>query len=199
MKRLIALAALSLTLVSAPALAGELPLTLAGFTLGQDMARYESHCQGPALVIPDIPFLTEMNLAPDAVPGIRGGSLTHGNCLGERNLLRIKLKFHDTSQKFFNSLVKEYTARFGKPDSYQGDAFRNVIAWQWDFSRAGEAMSVLVMWSRDKEMRPGVSIKMTLESGVEAEYRCFMADSDRRERERGGPTAIRSLDEFIPR
>ncbi|MUM77206.1 hypothetical protein GKC30_06125 [Pseudodesulfovibrio sp. F-1] len=199
MKQPIALAVLVLLLVSSPGLAGELPLTLAGFTLGRDMVQYKGHCQGPALVVPDIPFLTERSLTPDAVPGIRGGSLTHGNCLGEDKLLRIKLKFHDTSQKFFNKLVKEYTDRFGKPDSYQGDAFRNVIAWQWDFSQGGEAMSVLVMWSRDKEMRPGVSIKMTLESGVEAEYQCFMAASGRQEQERGGPTAIRSLDEFIPR
>ncbi|WP_285907369.1 hypothetical protein [Pseudodesulfovibrio pelocollis] len=197
MKKPIALTLLAMMLAATPCLAGELPLTLAGFTLGQDMARYEQHCEGPALIIPDIPFLTEMNLSPDAVPGIRGGSLTHGNCLGERKLLRVKLKFHETSQKFFNELVKEYTARFGKPGSYQGDAFRNVIAWQWDFSSDGQAMSVMVMWSRDKEMRPGVSIKMTLESGVQAEYECFLTASDRQARR--APTAIRSLDDFIPR
>ncbi|MFH1914933.1 MAG: hypothetical protein ABIK45_11750 [Pseudomonadota bacterium] len=197
MKKQIVLAFLALMLAAAPCLAGELPLTLAGFTLGQDMARYESHCEGPALVIPDIPFLTEVNLAADAVPGVRGGSLTHGNCLDDRKLVRIKLKFHDSSQKFFNTLVTEYTARFGKPDSYQGDTFRNVIAWQWDFSRDGEAVSVMVMWSRDMEMRPGVSIKMTLESSVEAEYGCFTTASDKQVRR--GPTAIRSLDDFIPR
>jgi hypothetical protein len=199
MKKAIALAVLALALAASPCLAAELPLTLAGFTLGQDVAPYESHCDGEGMAIPDIPFLTEMSLAPDSVPGVRGGSLSYGNCLGQSRLVRIKLKFHDRSQKFFNALVERYTARFGKPDSYQGDTFRNVIAWQWDFARGDEAVSLLLMWSRDKEMRPGVSIKMTLESLLDAEYECFRAATDRQEKGRKGSTAVRDLNEFVPR
>lgn len=202
MKRPSAFIVLALILLSSPCLAAEtVPLTLSGFTLGTDMAQYQSSCcdTGQGLALSDIPFLTEVNLRPDSVPGVRGGSLTHGNCLGDRKLLRVKLKFHETSQKFFNALLREYTERFGEPDSYQGDTFKNVIAWQWDFAHGKEAVSLLLMWSRDKEMRPGVSIKMTLESLLDAEYACHKAAQDKLEKDKGGATAIRNLDDFIPR
>lgn len=201
MKRPSAFIVLALILLSAPCLAAEtLPLTLSGFTLGKDIALYRSYCDtGQELALSDSPFLSEMNLRPDAVPGVRGGSLTYGNCLGDRKLLRVKLKFHDTSQKLFNALLKKYTKQFGEPDNYQGDTFKNVIAWQWNFSRGEEAVSLLLMWSRDKEMRPGVSIKMTLESLLDAEYACYKAAFDKREKDKGGTTAIRNLDDFVPR
>ncbi|ADU61298.1 MAG: hypothetical protein KUA35_00085 [Pseudodesulfovibrio sp.] len=201
MKRPSAFIILALILLSAPCLAAEpLPLTLSVFTLGKDVDLYQSYCDGSqGLSQTDIPFLSETNLRADSVPGVRGGSLTHGNCLGDRKLLRVKLKFHDTSQKFFNALLKEYTKQFGEPDSYQGDTFKNVIAWQWNFARGKEAVSLLLMWSRDKEMRPGVSIKMTLESLLDAEYDCYKAAFDKQEKDQGGPTAIRNLNDFVPR
>lgn len=149
--------------------------------------------------IPDAPFLTEVHLTPDFVPGIRGGSLTYANCDRTGDVVRIKFKFHDRSQRLFNRLVDKYTEAYGKADSYQGDAFRNVIAWQWEFTEGDEHVTLLLMWSRDKEMRPGVSIKMTLSSLFESEYDCFKQKFDRIEKRKGGASRIRNLNEFVPR
>ncbi|QGY39093.1 hypothetical protein GM415_02785 [Pseudodesulfovibrio cashew] len=179
---------------------GTFPTTLAGFTLGQDFDDFSQHCDmDRASPIPDAPYLTEVHLKSDSIPGIRGGSLTFANAEAEGKLVRIKLKFHNRSQKFFDQLLRRYENAFGKPDSYEGDAFRNVIAWKWNFSRGKERVSVLLMWSRESEMRPGVSIKMTLDSLVDSEYKAFMREFNRREARNGGPTRIKSLDEFLPR
>ncbi len=200
MKKLFPLIVLAVVLSASACLAADgLPLSLAGYTLGKDVMTYKSHCEdGEAIPMSDMPFLTEAHLRPDVIPGIRGGSLIYGNCLDNR-LVRIKLKFHDQSQKLFDKLLKKYTAAFGKPDSYQGDTFKNVIAWQWDFAKGDQSVTVLLMWSRDNEMRPGVSIKMTLNSLLDAEYACYKEVFAREEKDRGGPTAIRGLGDFVPR
>ena len=168
-------------------------------TLGHDIEKYRhligTERTGP---IPDTPFLSEAHLLPEAIPGVRGGSLTWGNCANKDKVVRVKLKFHDRNHAFFEELHEEYVDAFGKPKSYKGDSFRNVIAWEWEFIRDGERVTLLLMWSRDRSMRPGVSIKMTLASLVEQEYDCFKRQMDSLEASRGGPSKIRAMRDFIP-
>jgi len=175
------------------------PSTLAGFTLGESVRKYESFCNiAEATPMSDAPFLTEALIKPDALPGVRGGSLIYGNCKNKDRLVRIKLKFNDRSKDLFDTLMEAYKQKFGKPDSYQGDTFKNVIAWEWTFSNdAGEKIAVLVMWSRDKEMRPGVSIKMTNTTLYDAEYDCFKEQDYGFKK--GDGSKIKSLDMYVPR
>lgn len=175
------------------------PTTLAGLTLGSDIKQYAPLCNmKEATAMSDAPFLTEALIQPEALSGVRGGSLNYGNCKNKGKLVRIKLKFNDRSQKFFDKLLKRYKAAFGKPDSYQGDAFKNVIAWEWWFKNAkGEKISLLLMWSRDNEIRPGVSIKMTQSSLYDQEYDCFKTKDYHFENGKG--TAVKSLEEYVPR
>jgi hypothetical protein len=201
MKKICAFSLLVLLLSSAVCYAADgLPLSLAGFTLGKDVSSYKTTCEGgDDIAMSDAPFLSEAHLRANVIPGVRSGSLVYGNCLGDGRLVRIKLKFHDRSQKFFDQLLKKYIDAFGEPDSYVGDAFKNVIAWQWSFSRGEQAVSVILMWSRDKEMRPGVSIKMTLDSLLNKEYDCYRAAIAKEDSDKSKTSAIKSLDEFIPR
>jgi len=182
-----------------PALAARgFPTTLAGFTLGEPVERYEDFCRMErAVPVSDAPFLSEALLKPEALPGVRGGTLAFGNCKSEGRLVRIKLKFHDRGQGFFNKLYARYENKFGKPDKYLGDAFKNVIAWEWSFEddKAGHVTLVL-MWSRDKEIRPGVSIKMTQETFMQEEYECYKAEHGTSGQ---GMTKVRSLDAYVPR
>ncbi|MEF2230233.1 MAG: hypothetical protein V3571_04830 [Pseudodesulfovibrio sp.] len=201
MRKIAAFVLLALALTAVPARAGEtLPLTLGGFTLGEDVRQYATRCDLKlASPMPDAPFLTEMHLKADCLPGVRGGSLTYANCKHKDRLVRIKLKFHNRGMALFEQLLDKYKQAFGDPDSYQGDTFRNVVAWQWSFTKGDEKVSVLLMWSRDKEMRPGVSIKMTLDSLLDSEYDCYKDKADRQEKKLGGPTAVTDLNAFVPR
>lgn len=187
--------------LATPALAAKgFPTTLAGFTLGEPVERYEDYCRvGKAIPVSDAPFLSEALLKSENLPGVRGGSLSFGNCLGDSRLVRIKLKFNDRSQGLFNRLYDRYEADFGKPDKYLGDTFKNVIAWEWNFEDGkGGRISLVLMWSREKEIRPGVSIKMTQETYMAEEFECYKA-RNKDAMSRMGKTRIGSLDAYVPR
>jgi len=191
-------------LFATPALAAKgFPTTLAGFTLGDSVERYEDYCrEGEAIPLSDAPFLSESQLKAENLPGVRGGSLAFGNCESEGRLVRIKLKFADRGQGLFNKLYDRYEASFGKPDKYLGDAFKNVIAWQWRFENGkGGRVSLVLMWSRDKEIRPGVSIKMTQETMMDEEFKCYkdMHKGSMGKMDKMGKTRIGSLDAYVPR
>jgi len=201
MRKFAAFMALGLLLASTSAFAGRgFPLTLGGFTLGENIQAYTSCCDlNLSSPMPDAPFLTEMHIKPDFLDGVRGGSLSYANCKEKGRLVRIKLKFHNRGQALFKDLLARYKTVFGEPDSYQGDTFRNVIAWQWVFEKDDQKVTLLLMWSRDNEIRPGVSIKMTLESLLDSECDCFRERMDRLEQKRGGPTKVKDLNDFIPK
>lgn len=201
MKKIIILTLVTLLFSASAALAGKgFPLTLAGVTLGEDVKKFTAYCDMQhASPMPDAPFLNEAHLKADSVAGIRGGSLTYANCSEIGKVVRIKLKFHDRSQKLFHELLDKYTDAYGKADSYQGDAFRNVIAWQWNFNEGDEKVTLMLMWSREKELRPGVSIKMTLASMLDKEYECFKEKFEKLEASKGGPTKVKELGDFVPK
>ncbi|MGE4505999.1 MAG: hypothetical protein AB7D51_11675 [Desulfovibrionaceae bacterium] len=154
--------------------AGHVPLTLLGVTLGQDISNYAELVDlddaGP---VRDAPFITEADLRPGALPGIRGGSLTYGNCAMPGAVLRLKLKFEDRSQKLYKDLLARYEAAFGKPRTWLGDPFNVVSAWEWTFQDGDREVRLVLMHSSDPEERPGVSIKMTLQSLWNKEYQCW--------------------------
>jgi len=201
MKKIAAFLILSMILTTTAAFAGDsFPTNLAGFTLGSDIKKYDSFCDmDTSTPMSDAPFLSEVLIKPDSLPGVRGGSLNYGNCKNVGKLVRVKIKFHDRSQDLFNELLDKYKDRFGKPDNYKGDAFKNVIAWEWDFNNGkGEQISLLLMWSRDKEIRPGVSIKMTNVTMFDEEYDCFKAKDYEFSKDKASRTKIKSLNEYVP-
>jgi hypothetical protein len=169
--------------------------------LGENVNKYAKLCDmEKENSMSDTPFLSAVRIKVDALPGVRGGSLNFGNCKNIGTLVRVKIKFHDRSKKFFNRLLDKYTDSFGKADSYLGDAFKNVIAWQWLFeNNKGEKVSLVLMWSRDKEVRPGVSIKMTQRSLLNEEYNCYQAKFLKQEKDAGTKTAIKNINSYVPR
>jgi len=198
MKKIVALILMILALSAPSAFAADgLPMTLAGIKLGTDIKQYSSFCNMHlASPSPDVPFMSETHLVPGFISGIRGGSLGYANCSNLDKVVRIKLKFYDRSQELFDKLLKKYKKAYGNPDSYEGDAFKNVIAWQWNFNHDGQRVSLMLMWSRKLEIRPGVSIKMSLDSMIDSEYECYKVKMDSHP-ESDEKTKIRNLADFI--
>lgn len=202
MKKISIIASVVFTLMVSTAFAGSFPTSIAGLTLGEHIDKHDKYCETEeATPIPDTPFLKEVHFIPGAIPGVRGGSLTYANCEDVDTLMRVKLKFHNRSQRFFDRLYRKYEKAYGKPDSYEGDTFRNIVAWKWVFTRGDERMSILLMWSKKAEMRPGVSIKMTYDSIMENEYQCYMKQQKEEERREGDydETTIDDIDDFVAR
>lgn len=149
----------------------KLPMTVGGITLGDPIEKYEN------IIIPgtnmgnrDALFLNEMSIDPSQIPGTKGGSLSTGNSSEQERVIMIKLKFLDTSKQLYDVLEKYYREAFGAPDKWLGDAFHNVISWQWTKKEGDDVVEIVLTYSKDQEIRPGVSVKMVLRSAWQHEF-----------------------------
>ncbi|WP_147819766.1 hypothetical protein [Salidesulfovibrio onnuriiensis] len=186
--------------LSSSALAGpKAPVSLAGITLGEDYHKYEDLLRMElAGANSDAIFLDEALIRTGAIPGVRGGSVIWGNCANKDRIVRLKIKFADTSEDLFKRLLERYREKFGQPSAYQGDSFRNVVAWEWDISDAARHVNIVLMYSVNPDIRPGVSIKLTDQALLDLEFACYKENyRSRYLQEQAG--AIEDLDTFVPR
>jgi len=151
------------------------PLHLGGFVLGEDISQY-SHLMDmdTCRELPFNEYLEEGQILPQ--PGFKSGLVAYGTCRSPGKIVRIKLKFIDSSKAFFEKLLKKYREELGQPDEYKGDPFQTMIAWKWSFINDRKEKSSLILQHNimvdDEKM--GNSVKLTLTSRVEEERECFM-------------------------
>ncbi|MFW5733516.1 MAG: hypothetical protein ACOCWR_00490 [Oceanidesulfovibrio sp.] len=199
-KTLLILLALA-ALLAAPAVAlAELPRSVLGLTMGENVSKIENLLwMDSATRLTDTPFLMEVDIKHTEFPGIRGGSVTYGNCAHPGTLIGCKLKFDDRDYSLFERLYKIYEKRFGKPDEWQGDAFRTVRSWKWMVRDGDQRINIVLTYSKDPTMRPGVSIKLDMHTLWMDEYECYHASLDK-ERPKAEPVPADKLDlsRFVP-
>ena len=99
-------------------------------------------------------------------------------------ILRIKLKFADSSKSFFKKLLRRYEKALGPPDEYRGDPFQTVIAWKWSFvNDKNEKISLILQHNTMVEdEKLGNAVKLTLTSQIEKERDCFMTKFPQKEK-----------------
>ena len=153
----------------------ELPLTIAGITLGQDIEQFRDFCMSETeMGLRDQPFLNELSIDPSKFDGMRGGSIDYGNCQDFGRIVRLKLKFQEQyGRDLFNKLLKLYKKELGEPDAWKGNVFHTIVAWEWTIREGDEFVEILLMYSEDPEVRPGVSIKATYRSQWHRERLCY--------------------------
>lgn len=192
MKRLMLQAASALLiLITAAAVAAEMPRSIAGFELGTDVEHYKARLRmGTALPIRHMECIHELEVKK--TPGYKSGLAAYGTCARPGKILRIKLKYIDPSRRFYEQLLDRFTVRFGKPMEWRGDPFRIVIAWKWSFEDAeGNRLSMILQHNmKDEDETMGNSVKMTLTTRIQEELECFekkhpetKRDVDRRRKE----------------
>jgi hypothetical protein len=175
MKYLATIVALLAGLYSAPLQAGDVPHEVAGFVLGQDIAKIRGRLlMDTMLPIRYQEYLQEVEIAP--WPGFTSGLITYGTCSHPGRIVRVKLKYTDDSRAFYDALLAQVERRFGKPTSYEGDPFHIVIEWKWSFIDAdGHQITLRVSHNdRDTEEKFGNAVKLTLVSALDEERRCFL-------------------------
>jgi hypothetical protein len=154
--------------------AAEAPRELAGFILGGRItASMQNIKPDTALPTRYLESLKEVEIKD--VWGYKTGLVAYTTCITPSRIVRIKLKYADTSKKFYDALLKRFKERFGEPDAYRGDPFHIVIAWKWAFvdKDNNDISLVLQHNSRDEEEKMGNTIKMTMWNLLQAELRCF--------------------------
>ena len=155
-----------------PAYADKAPHQIAGFVLGENIARYESQLnRKSSWPLRYQEYLTEVDL--NNLDGFRNGTLIYGNCASPGTIVRIKLKYASSDRRFFEELLTRYKERFGDPDEWKGDPFQVIIAWKWSFRDAkNHDISLILQHSMDDEQKLGNSVKLTDMTLLDAETAC---------------------------
>ncbi len=102
----------------------EIPHEIGGFRLGEDITEYSE--------IEYSNYLKEV-VVTDWY-GFRNGIISYGICAFPGRIVRISMKYEDSSKDFFDELLKKYRDKFGKPSIWGGDAFGILSKWKWVFT-----------------------------------------------------------------
>ncbi len=182
-----------LLLAAVPSAAERVPHEIGGFRLGSSIDDYD--------YISYRNFLKQVVV--DHIGGFRKGIIEYGVCANPGQIVKIKLKYLDSSEKFYRKLFKEYKRRFGEPDEFTGDTFGIVKSWKWRFrDKNGNRISLSLQHNlKNPDEATGNMVKLSLPDRIEAERKCFNKTCASR---RDAPCATRApsdvdWDALIPR
>jgi hypothetical protein len=186
--RVLATMAAAFIASGAPGQAGEIPLSIAGFTLGRPIeAVSQKVIMETALPVRYMENLQEVEIVP--LEGFKSGLIAFGTCRKPGAIVRVKLKYADGSLAFYEELLARLKQKFGEPDEYQGDPFRVFISWKWSFKDRNENRVSLVLQHnlKDEDEKIGNAVKLTLHNQLEEDVRCRQQTPNRREELRRQP------------
>ena len=174
MKRLsLYVTAIFILIFSGICFAAEVPHAIAGFVLGNPIDDVKDRL----LMSTDLPIryresLREVEIKP--IKGFKSGLITYGTCRDPGQIIRIKLKYAESSKNFYETLLKRFKKRFGEPDEWQGDPFHIVLDWKWSFKdKGGNRISLHLQHNtKDVEEKIGNAVKLTSTTALEAEWKC---------------------------
>ena len=154
--------------------AADVPHQVAIFKLNGNIADVKDYViTETALPIRRMENIEEVEIKP--IAGIKSGLIAYTTCTSPGQIVRIKLKYKDSSKKFYEKLLKRIKNKWGKPTEYRGDPFHIVISWKWSFlAKDGHRISMTLQHnSMDSEEKMGNAIKMTMSSLIEEDQRCY--------------------------
>ena len=116
---LIIIALLSFTSVAAY----DTPTEIGGFKLGEFITNY------PQIEYSEYPKEVVVN----DWHGFRKGIISYGTCAYPGRIVKIRMKYQNSSKNFYDELLKKYKSKYGKPTEWKGDAFGVLYIWKWRF------------------------------------------------------------------
>jgi len=101
----------------------ETPTEIGGFKLGDFITDY------PQIEYSD--YLKEVVV--NDWHGFRKGIISYGTCAYPGQIVKIRMKYQNSSKAFYHELLKKFKSRYGKPNEWKGDAFGVLYVWKWQF------------------------------------------------------------------
>ncbi len=152
----------------------QVPREIAGFVLGAKIESCEAHLQMETVMpLRYQPYLREVQIK--AMGGFKTGLITFEQCAQPGRIVRIKMKYADSSKAFFQKLLKRYKSRFGSDPEWKGDPFHITLAWKWSFvdDQGNHIILILQHNIKDEEEKRGNSVKLTLFNALEEAKTCY--------------------------
>ena len=103
--------------------AHDTPTEIGGFKLGEFITDY------PQIEYSD--YLKEVVI--NDWHGFRKGIISYGTCAYPGQIVKIRMKYQNSSKDFYDDLLKKLRSRYGKPDEWKGDSFGVLYVWKWRF------------------------------------------------------------------
>lgn len=152
-----------------------IPTELGGFILGSQVSDY-----------PDIEY---SNYLKDVVVtnwhGFRKGLISYGVCDRPGTIVKLQMKYEDSSERFYKKLFSTFKKRFGEPTVWEGDSFGVLQKWKWRFTdkKGREINMTLQHNSQDPNHNIGNQVKLYLPEQEERERLCFIRSCELPENE----------------
>jgi len=143
----------------------EIPREVGGFVLGSD--------------ITDYPDIEHSNFLKEVVVydwhGFDKGIISYAICEKPGEIVKIKLKYNDTSKKYFTLLLKKYKEKYGKPTEWKGDSFGILHIWKWKFVDENKNRVNLILQhnTRNPNENTGNMVKLSYPDHIVREQACF--------------------------
>jgi len=205
-KQIYTITALVFLWIAGPCFAGAVPHQVSVFKLNSNIADVKDYViMETALPIRYMENIEEVEIKP--IEGLKSGLIAYATCASPGHIARIKIKYNDSSKKFFEKLLKEIKNKYGEPDEYRGDPFHILISWKWSFvDKDSNRISMTLQYnSLDTEEKVGNAIKLTMTSLIEEDQRCYeikALDQRHKLRQREGKLMAPGLtgwDLYVPR
>ncbi len=148
------------------------PTGVGGFVLNTDVKQYKSELKAKTtLPIRFMEGISEVEIQPR--PGFKSGYIAYGNCAAPGKVVRIKLKYKDSSKSYYEELLEAYRDKFGKP-KWLGDPFHVVSTWKWSFKDGNNQVEIFLQHNlSDEDEKLGNSVKVTMLNMLIDELECF--------------------------
>ena len=160
------------------------PHEVGGFVLDRNIETYKDRViMDTALPVRYSENMEEVEIK--FTDGFKSGLLAYGTCARPGHIVRIKLKYADSSKDFYKDLLKRFKKRFGEPAEYRGDPFHIFVAWKWSFvDKQNHRISLTLQHnSMDAEGKKGNAEKITNRTLIEEDMLCYKNKQlDQRER-----------------
>lgn len=169
----------SVLIFSAGVCFADTPYQVGPFVLNRNINDFQAYVRmQTALPIRYMENIKEVEIRP--IKGFKSGLIAYASCAAPGRIVRIKLKYADSSKKFYETLLKRINKQFGKSNDYRGDPFGIVVGWKWSFVDGDNNRISLRLQhnTRDEEEKMGNSIKLTMNSLIEQDIQCQQAKKD---------------------
>lgn len=108
--------------------------------------------------------------------GFRKGVIFYGICHDPGTIVKIQMKYEDSSKDFYNTLLKRYKKKYGPPTEWDGDSFGIKHIWKWRFvDEDGRRVNMLLQHNlQDANQSIGNQVKISYPEMMEQENLCFL-------------------------